>query len=286
MREELAPRLSRLRAPNPGPLTGSGTNTYVLGAGPYVVIDPGPDLDAHLEAILADTSGDIAAILVTHSHLDHTALVPRLKAACGAPVLGFGPSGAGQSAVMAGLSDLGGAEGADTDFTPDQRVTEGQVVTFAGETLIVHHTPGHFGNHICLAWEDALFSGDHVMGWATTLVSPPHGDLTDFMVSCEALAALPARCYYPGHGDPIEDGPDRVRDLIAHRRAREAQIRSVLVEGPATAREITERVYTDVSPALWPAAERNVLAHLIDLCTRKIARPDGPLTARATFRTR
>lgn len=287
MREELEPQLLRLQAPNPGPLTGPGTNTYIVGRGPFVVIDPGPDDEAHLAAILAATGGEIEAILVTHSHLDHTALLPRLKAATGAPVYAFGPSGAGQSDVMARLAAegrLGGTEGADPDFAPDRRLGDEDTVELAGERFTAVHTPGHFGNHLSLSWRGSMFSGDHVMGWATTLVSPPHGDLTDFMASCRRLATLDHQRFFPGHGDPVPDPAARLSDLIAHRTAREDQIRAGLNHGPATARALTEAIYTDVPQTLWPAAERNVLAHLIDLTTRGYARPEGLLTHSATFR--
>ncbi|MEM1234916.1 MAG: MBL fold metallo-hydrolase [Pseudomonadota bacterium] len=284
MREELAPALQRLRAPNPGPLTGTGTNTYLVGDGPYVVIDPGPDLDAHLDAILSVTGAAISAILVTHSHLDHSALVPRLADEAAAPVYGFGPSGAGQSAIMASLGDtVGGGEGADPTFRPDITVADGQEIAIGKEVFVAHHTPGHFGNHLCFAWGDALFSGDHVMAWATTLVSPPHGDLTDFMSSCARLAALPARIFYPGHGAPVAEPQARIADLLAHRRSREAQILTALKAGDGTPQEITAQVYTDVAPALWPAAERNVLAHLIDLTGRGLVCVQGPLSTGATF---
>lgn len=285
MREELAPALLRLRAPNPGPLTGTGTNTYLVGQGPFVVIDPGPDLDPHFHAILAATDRDVSAILVTHSHLDHSALVPRLVGETNAPAYGFGPSGAGQSPVMAALGeDVGGGEGADPTFRPDVVVEDGQLLSFSSGAFTAHHTPGHFGNHLCFEWRDALFSGDHVMGWATTLVSPPHGDLTDFMSSCARLSELSASVFYPGHGDPVTDPKRRLADLLAHRGSREAQILAALDTSAGTASEITARVYTDVSRSLWPAAERNVLAHLIDLTGRGLVRHDGALSVRSTFR--
>ena len=286
MREELEPDLVRIRAPNPGPLTGTGTNTYILGSADRVVIDPGPDHDGHLEALLAETEGAIAAILVTHSHLDHSLLVPRLKEATGADVYAFGPSGAGQSDIMRDLakdSDIGGSEGADPAFRPDVTLADGEAVTLSGQTIRALHTPGHFGNHLCFEWRSAVFSGDHVMGWATTLVSPPHGDLTDFMASCRRLAASEHRIFYPGHGDLISDPALRLAELMAHRTGRENQIQSALRDGPRTARELTEAIYTDVSESLWPAAERNVLAHLIDLTARNIAAPEGLLTRHSVF---
>lgn len=286
MREELEQDLVRLRAPNPGPLTGTGTNTYVLGNEQHIVIDPGPDHDEHLAAILDETGGSVSAILVTHSHLDHSSLVPRLKEATGAEVMALGPSGSGQSAIMRDLAaagDIGGAEGADTKFRPDRLIEDGEEIACGDQNLCALHTPGHFGNHLCFEWHDTLFSGDHVMGWATTLVSPPHGDLTDFMESCRKLRFKDYRIFYPGHGESIANPAMRIEELLNHRSMREAQIRAALINHPATARQLTEAIYTDVPEALWPAAERNVLAHLIDLTTRDIAEAEGALTRHSVF---
>ncbi|MEL6916082.1 MAG: MBL fold metallo-hydrolase [Pseudomonadota bacterium] len=274
-----------LRAPNPSPLTAEGTNTYILGRGAAVVIDPGPEDARHHAALRAALAGrDVAAILVTHSHRDHSPLARALAAETGAPVHGFGPTGAGTSAIMAALEgDLGGGEGADAAFVPDVTLAQGETVRLGEETLTALHTPGHFGNHLCFAWRGALFSGDHVMGWASTLVSPPDGDLTDFMASCALLAAREDRVYYPGHGAPVTDPAARLAWLVDHRKAREAQILAALGAVPRSAMEITRAVYTDVAETLWPAAARNVLAHLIDLTARGLAAPDGALSDRSRF---
>lgn len=282
--QALRPGLVRVICPNPSPMTHWGTNSYLLGEEELCLIDPGPDLPAHREALLAAIDGRrVAAIVVTHSHLDHSPLARPLGRALDAPVLAFGPTGAGRSKVMAELEDLGGGEGADLDFAPDVSLTDGEEIAGTGWRLTAHHTPGHFGNHICLEWDGTLFTGDHVMGWASSLVSPPDGDLTNFMASCRKLAGLEAPLYLPGHGAPIDDGPARLAWLIAHREAREAQIREALQDGPATAADLARRIYAELDPALLPAAERNVLAHLIDLTTRALAAPEGPLTARARF---
>lgn len=176
--ETLAPRLRRVLAPNPSTMTHQGTNTYLLGERQVAIIDPGPDDPAHLEAILSAVpkGGEISHILVTHAHLDHTGLVPRLKARTGAPVHAFGDASAGRSAIMQDLaarSDVGGGEGQDRAFAPDHLLADGDVLEGTDWQLTAHHTPGHTGNHLAFEWEEALFVGDLVMGWASSLVSPP-----------------------------------------------------------------------------------------------------------------
>ncbi len=283
--------LVRVTAPNPGPMTHTGTQSYVLGEGQVAVIDPGPDDEAHLEAILvaAGGRGAVSHILVTHAHLDHSPLARRLAAETGAPVMAFGPAHEGRSAVMAGLAaagGLGGGEGVDAAFAPDEVLADGGVVRGRGWTLTALHTPGHLANHLCLSWQEgaALFSGDHVLGWSSTLVSPPDGDLTDFMASLEKLRGRGERAYFPGHGPEIEAPGQAVDALIAHRRGREGQIVAALKRGPATAADLVAAIYTDTPRALHGAAARNVLAHLIDLTQRGLAEPEGALSAGARFR--
>ncbi|MFC2967584.1 MBL fold metallo-hydrolase [Acidimangrovimonas pyrenivorans] len=287
--EEIAPGLRRLLAPNPSPMTFRGTNTYLLGHGAVAVIDPGPALPAHRDAILAALGpGErVSHILVTHSHLDHSPLARPLAAATGAPVLAYGPSDAGRSDVMARLAaagDLGGGEGVDTAFRPDALLADGARVAGDGWELEALWTPGHFGNHLCFAWGDAVFTGDLVMGWATSLVSPPDGDLGAFMASLDRLAARGASVLYPGHGAPVTQPAARIAELIAHRRGREAQILAALADGPAATADLTRRIYTEVPAALLPAAERNVFAHLIDLTERNVVSPEGRLSVSAVFR--
>lgn len=288
---QLEPRVARLRAPNPSPLTADGTNTYLVGDEALTVIDPGPNgsvgASSHLQAIF-DTAAErpIAGILVTHSHLDHSPLARPLAEATGAPIYAFGNSTSGQSEIMrrlAAAGEIGGGEGSDPNFEPDIRLQDGETLEVGNETFTALHTPGHFGNHLCFAWQGALFSGDHVMDWATSIVSPPDGDLTDFMASCRRLADRRDRIYYPGHGAPVAAPAARVDWLIAHRMNRETQIREALIAGPATAHALTRAIYTDIATHLWPAAERNVLAHLIDLTARGLTTPKGPLTASTTF---
>jgi glyoxylase-like metal-dependent hydrolase (beta-lactamase superfamily II) len=178
---------------------------------------------------------------------------------------------------------VGGGEGIDHAFQPDETIADGAVIAGNWGQVTAHHTPGHIGNHLCFAWGDAMFTGDHVMGWASSLVSPPDGDLTDFMASCDTLAAISSEVYYPGHGAPIDRPMERVQWLITHRKAREAQILEALQDGLMSVRQITHAVYHDVQPALLPAAERNVLAHLIDLHTRGKITAHPALSAEAEF---
>lgn len=286
--EELSPGLRRILAPNPSPMTYLGTNTYLVGERQLALIDPGPASDDHAQAILAalQPGQSISHIIVTHSHLDHSPLARPLADRTGAPVLAFGDSLAGRSAVMADLAASGmvaGGEGVDHEFRPDQVVTDGEIIQGDGWELEVIHTPGHLGNHIALGWGDICFTGDHVMGWASSLVSPPEGDLTDFMASCRRLRARDWKVFHAGHGAPVLDPAKRLDWLISHRLSREAAILEALASGPATARSLAERIYTETPPALMGAAERNVFAHLIDLNGRAEVRSTGPLGARATF---
>ena len=278
--EMLEPGLRRIVAPNPSPMTYRGTNTYLVGMSELAVIDPGPQDDTHLAAILNAVGPDqrISHIIVTHSHLDHSPLARPLARHTGAPVLAFGDALAGRSATMQTLAAsgyAGGGEGIDLAFQPDRHVADGDVITGAGWSLDVIHTPGHLGNHICLGWGDACLTADHVMGWASSLVSPPDGDLTDFMASCDRLAARNWRVFYPGHGAAVTDPAARLAWLIRHRRAREAAILQALETGPATAHALARAIYTDTPPALLPAATRNVLAHLIDLAGKSQVASDG-----------
>lgn len=285
---DLAPGLRRVVAPNPSPMTYRGTNTYLVGTRELAVIDPGPESAAHLEAILAalGPGQSISHIVVTHTHLDHSPLARPLAARTGAPVLAYGGPEAGRSAVMQALAAgglAGGGEGIDRAFTPDRTVADGEVIEGDGWALEVIHTPGHLGNHIALAWEDLCFTADHVMGWASSLVSPPDGDLTDFMAACARLRARNWRAFHPGHGAPVEAPAARLDWLIEHRQGREAAILEALEDGTATARGLAERIYTETPAALLPAAERNVFAHLVDLYGKTRVSPIGDLAAGATF---
>lgn len=200
--------------------------------------------------------------------------------------MAYGDCQAGRSEVMQDLvarGMTGGGEGIDAAFLPDHCLRDGETVEGPDWTLQAIWTPGHMANHLCFAWGDALFVGDHVMGWASSLVSPPDGDLTQFMASCARLAARKDAVYHSGHGAPITNPAERIQWLINHRQTREAQILSAMGDGPANASELTNSVYSDTPTALLPAAQRNVLAHLIDLTGREVIQPCGSLNQSSTF---
>lgn len=287
--ETVAQGVRRIVAPNPSPMTFRGTNTYILGTGDVAVIDPGPHNMEHLFALLAALGPDeqITHIVLTHSHLDHSPLAAALKQETGARIYAFGPATKSRSTVMTALAQSGhggGGEGIDTGFAPDIELDDGAKLTGTTWQIEAIHTPGHIANHLCFTTGDLLFSGDHIMGWATSLVSPPDGDLTAFMESCHKLLDRPENTYLPGHGAPVTDAKKRVQWLIDHRLSREAQIVEHLSHAPATPADLTKTIYTDVNPALLPAAERNVFAHMIDLHTRAVVTCDGPLSPKNTFR--
>lgn len=263
--------VTRVLAPNPSPYTYTGTQTHIVGERALAVIDPGPDDDDHLAALLAAIAGrTVAAIVITHHHRDHSPLAIRLKAQTGAPVVGAAPFH---------LSDEGPRADAafDASYAPDRVLAEGDTVTGEGWTLEAIATPGHTSNHLAFALREtkALFSGDHVMGWSTSVVSPPDGDMTAYMDSLEKLIARDDRVYYPGHGDLIEEPQRLVRGMLGHRKQREGQIRRLLEEGTRDVPAITRAAYVGLDARLLPAAERSVLAHLIDLERRELAFRDG-----------
>lgn len=267
----LEPDLQRLVASNPSPMTGQGTNTYILGQKECVVIDPGPDDPGHLGAILQGLDQrPLRHILVTHAHLDHSPLARALSTATGAKVLAFGDSRAGRSAQMQALAEqgIGGGEGVDAEFRPDSTLADGAELTLEGDILRAFWTPGHFGNHMCFAWRGAVFSGDHVMGWASSLISPPDGDMGAYMHALARLEGLGARRFYPGHGEAVDNPAARIAELRAHRKAREAAILGCLAAGADHIGQIVAKLYRDTPPALHPAAARNVFAHLLDLGAR------------------
>ena len=285
---ELEPGLRAVLAPNPSPMTHWGTNTYLVGTRELVVIDPGPDDPSHLAAIRAAAAGArIAAVVVSHAHLDHSALAPRLAREAGAPVLGFGPPWAGRRPVLerlAAAGGLGGGEGVDAGFRPDRTIGECDRIEAEGAVIAVLHTPGHFAGHLAFAMGDVLLTGDHVMGWASTLVSPPDGDLASFMATCARLAARRDRVYCPGHGAPVSDPAARLDWLVSHREARGRAILGALGEEPLPIGAITARVYRDVPASMLPAAERNVLAHLVDFWEKGEVAADPDLGVAAIFR--
>lgn len=287
--EHLEPDLRLIRAPNPSAMTGTGTNSYIVGRDALCIIDPGPDDPKHMARICAaiEPWQTVAAILVTHSHKDHSALAPRLAQTLGAPVLAFGDSQSGRSELMqrlAGHGDTGGGEGVDTAFKPDQVLSDGAILTLGQDKLQAIWTPGHMANHLCFLWRGAAFTGDHVMGWSSSLVSPPDGDLGAFMRSLTRLQDRRPRCLYPGHGPMVGEPAARIAALREHRLLREAQILTELKSAPQTIPSLVSRIYTDTPLALHSAAARNVHAHLIDLWERSLVKTDGFPNLSARFR--
>lgn len=253
--------VARVLAPNPSPYTFTGTQTHLVGTTDLAVIDPGPDDPAHLDALLGAIAGrPVTAILVTHTHRDHSPLSRALKAATGAPILGCAPLA---------LDDLGPRADAafDRDYTPDRILAEGEQVRGEDWTLTAIPTPGHTSNHLAFALEEtrALFPGDTVMGWSTTVVSPPDGDMADYLASLAKLMLRDDRVYYPAHGEAIATPRRFVRSLIGHRKQREGQILRLLARGVADLPTMVDQMYVGLDPRLVPAAQGSVLAHLIDL---------------------
>ncbi|HEY2890899.1 MAG TPA: MBL fold metallo-hydrolase, partial [Dongiaceae bacterium] len=252
--------IRRIVAENPGPFTFMGTGTYVVGRGKVAVIDPGPLLAAHIDALSNALAGEtITHILVTHTHADHSPAAAPLKAAMGAPTLGFGPHGA--------VGDTGEA-GADLAFVPDIVLADGDVIEGEGWRLEALHTPGHASNHLCFALpqERVLFSGDQVMGWSTTVIAPPDGDMAAYMRSLDQLSRRQDAIYFPTHGGPIRDPRGHLAELIAHRRARRAAVLAALSATLSlTPADLVKQIYTGLDPRLVPAAAESVRAHLIEL---------------------
>lgn len=280
----IAPRV--ILADNASPLTGRGTNTFVLGKAQVGIIDPGPDLPQHREAILrAVGKGKVTHILVTHAHLDHSEGARALAEACDAPILAYGEATTGRSPVMARLAASGqlrGGEGLDMAFRPDQIIADGSVIETDEWRLTALHTPGHFAGHLSFAEGSRIYCGDIVLGWSSTLISPPDGDLADYFRSLSRLAALAPTELLPAHGDPVTDPAARFAELATHRRERTAQILAALRQMPGTATDLAGRIY-DIPSALMPAAARNVLAHLVALSELGAVIHEAKLTAESVF---
>jgi glyoxylase-like metal-dependent hydrolase (beta-lactamase superfamily II) len=269
--ERLSPRARRVTARNPGPFTGTGTGTYIVGHGEVAVIDPGPDDPAHLAALEAALAGErVLAILVTHTHRDHSPAARPLAAATGAPVVGCAPLAPRDDGARV-------EEGFDRDHAPDRVLADGEAVAGPGWRLTALATPGHTSNHLCFALEEdaALFTGDHVMGWSTTVIVPPDGSMRAYLESLRRVAGRRDAILYPTHGPPVTRPQAHVRGLIRHRLEREAQILRLLGEGVATIPELVARIYAAVDRRLWPAAARSVEAHLIALAEAGRAGREG-----------
>ncbi|HWU26766.1 MAG TPA: MBL fold metallo-hydrolase [Rhizomicrobium sp.] len=260
---QVSPRIRRVLAPNPGPFTFKGTGVYIVGGDDVAVVDPGPDMPDHIEALKRALAGKrITHILITHTHIDHSPAAKPLKQWSGAQTYAFGPHGAGNADKSVKVE-----EGGDMDFAPDIRLRDGDVIEGADFTIDCVYTPGHTSNHLCFALreERALFTGDHVMGWSTTVVAPPDGDMADYMASLAKLRARDDAVLWPTHGGPVENPSYLLDAYIRHRREREAQILSALGDGVETIPEIVSKLYADIDKRLHAAAARSVLAHLIQL---------------------
>ncbi len=283
--EEVAPGLRRILADNPGPFTFKGTVTYIVGRGEVAVIDPGPDDARHFAAISEAVRGEtVTHILVTHTHRDHSPGVPRLKAATGATVYAEGPHRPARPLHTGETARLDA--GGDQAFRPDVTLADGAIVQGRGFTFEAVATPGHTANHMAYAWKEAdlLFSGDHVMGWSTTIVAPPDGAMSDYMASLAKLAGRPEQIYFPGHGSAIRQAPRFVEHLIRHRHAREASILHRLEKGAADIPTIVRAVYIGLDPRLTGAAGLSVLAHMEELVVRGVVATDGAPAIGSTYR--
>ena len=270
---QIAPGIRRVIANNPGPFTFHGTGTYILGSGNVAVIDPGPDDEEHIGAILAALDGEtISHILVTHTHMDHSPGCRPLQALTGAPTYAYGPHGAGKLEQGVQVE-----EGGDMDFAPDHLVKHGDIIQGGDWTVECVYTPGHTSNHMCFALQEqkALFTGDHVMGWSTSIISPPDGDMAAYMQSLELLLERDDAVYCPTHGPSIIDPKTHVRAYIAHRIEREEQILKCIDEGTHSIRDMVPLMYRDTPEFMYPAAARSVLAAMENLLRKNQVVADG-----------
>jgi len=277
--QQVSPLIRRVIARNPGPFTYTGTGTYIVGRGEITVIDPGPPLDDHLAALLRALDGErVGQILVTHTHADHSPLARPLAVATGAPVRGL-PAVKTQDGEALEAGD-------DLAFRPDAPVADGERFAGRGWTLEAVHTPGHASNHLCYALveENALFSGDHVMGWSTTVVSPPDGDMDDYLISLEAVAARDFATLWPTHGPPITEVAPFLAAYREHRLQRERQVLAQLAQGVSRIADMVPTLYAAVDRRLWPAAAHSLWAHMLRLVKTGHAAAEGAPTLAANYR--
>lgn len=282
---EVAPRVRAILTNNPGPFTFKGTMSYIIGRGKVAIVDPGPDDDAHIRALLdAVRAETVTHIFVTHTHRDHSPAVPKVKAATGAKVYAQGPHRLARPLHIGEARRLDAS--ADTEFRPDVALADGDVVGADGWTMEALATPGHTANHMAFALKesDLIFSGDHVMAWSTTIVAPPDGSMSDYMASLEKFAARPEPLYLPGHGTAVRDAPRFVQHLQQHRLGREASILHRLGKGAADIPTLVKAIYIGLEPRLVGAAALSVLAHLEDLVARGLVATDAPPSIAGTYR--
>ena len=279
--EEVAPGIRRVIAENPSPFTLYGTGTYILGTGNVAVIDPGPADPAHIQAILAAVEGEtISHILVTHTHMDHSPGCRLMKDATSAPTYAYGPHGAGKMEQGVPVE-----EGGDMDFEPDELVRDGDIIEGGDWSVECVYTPGHTSNHMCFALREqkALFTGDHVMGWSTSIISPPDGDMAAYMASLELLLARDDAAYWPTHGPVIDEPKPHVRAFIEHRREREQQIFECIDEGVHRITDMVPMMYKDTPEFMYPAAARSVFAAIEFMVSRGELKTDGSLSLDAAY---
>jgi glyoxylase-like metal-dependent hydrolase (beta-lactamase superfamily II) len=257
--EELEPGMARVLAHNPSAFTYYGTQTYLIGAQEVAVIDPGPHLPEHVDALFDAIAGrPVVAIMCTHTHRDHSPAARPLADRTGAPIIGCAPLALETVGPRADASF-------DGDYRPHRVLEDGESLDVDGDRVIAVATPGHTSNHLCFAYRGALFSGDHVMGWSTTVVVPPDGDMAEYMASLEKLRQRDDRVYYPAHGPPVTNPQQYVRHLVGHRMQREKQILSLVKEQERTIPDVVANAYPGLDPRLTVAAGGSVLAHLLDL---------------------
>ncbi|MGZ5805043.1 MAG: MBL fold metallo-hydrolase [Xanthobacteraceae bacterium] len=283
--EECAPGVRRILANNPSPFTFKGTVSYIVGRGQVAIVDPGPDDPVHVAALLNAVRGEtVTHIFVTHTHRDHSPAGPAVKAATGAMVLAEGPHRAARPLHIGEAKRLDAS--ADMEFAPDRALPDGEVVSGKDWAIEAVTTPGHTANHMAYALKgkDILFAGDHVMAWATSIVVPPDGAMSDYMESLHKLSRRSEKTYFPGHGGPVRDAPTFVAQYIRHREAREASILHRLGKGEADIPSLVRAIYIGLDPRLAGAAGLSTLAHLEDLVARGQVATSGPPSIAGTYR--
>jgi glyoxylase-like metal-dependent hydrolase (beta-lactamase superfamily II) len=283
--DTVMPGVRRILCNNPSPFTYKGTVSYIVGRGRVAIIDPGPDDPAHSAALLEAVRGEtVTHIFVTHTHRDHSPGVPAIKAATGAQVLAEGPHRAARPLHVGEAPRLDAAN--DTDFAPDRRLADGELVRGEGWTIEAVATPGHTANHMAYAFKEAnvLFSGDHVMAWSTPVVAPPDGSMGDYMASLQKLAKRSESVYFPGHGPAVRNAQRFVAAYILHRKAREAAILNRLAKGESEIPALVAAIYLNLDPRLTKAAGMSVLAHLEDLVARGAVATDGEASISGRYR--
>lgn len=283
--EQVSPLVRRVLAPNPSAFTFTGTCSYIIGRGKVAILDPGPDDPAHVAALLDAVRGEeVTHILVTHTHRDHSPAAAAVKVATGALTVGEGPHRPARALLTGEVNPLDAS--GDTDFRPDIVLPDGETIAGAGWTVTAVATPGHTANHLAfaLAEDELVFSGDHVMAWATSIVAPPDGSMGDYIHSLEKLGTRPERVYLPGHGGPVKNAPAFVRDYLDHRLAREAAILRALDRSVETVPDLVRGIYIGLDPRLVGAASLTVLAHLEHLVESGRVVTEGPAALTGRFR--